>query len=123
MVDKFKFEGKIGTFNDGIVIETTNLTERTDDAKNFKYIINQLIIKLLAMIRMEHLDFGQSVRDALNSLFHELCSLVPTNGQTNDFAIEEVDDETNISPAPINTNIGQVGYQNFQWLLLMKLSG
>ncbi len=110
LVDKLQFEGTIGTFSDGIVIGTTGLTEGTDDTKSFKHLINQLIVKLFATIRMEHLDFGQSVRNALNGLFNKLRSLVPANGQSYDFTIEEVNDETNVSPAVINTNISQVGH-------------
>ncbi len=35
--------------------------------------------------------------------------------------IIEVNDETNVSPAPIHTDVSQVGHQGFQWSFLVKL--
>ncbi|KEH52843.1 hypothetical protein FD61_02370 [Streptococcus macedonicus] len=57
----------------------------------------------------------------MNGLFNELRSLVPANGQSYDFTIKEVNDETNVSPAPIHTDVSQVGHQGFQWSFLVKL--
>lgn len=53
LVDKLQFKGAIGALSDGIVARTARLTEGTGNAKGFKHLINQLIIELLAPIRVE----------------------------------------------------------------------
>ena len=71
---------------------------------------------------MEVLDSVEGVGDGVKCFSDKGCVAAEATGIADDLSVEKIGNGANVGPSLIDANIGQIGYDDFQWFAVTEFS-
>lgn len=118
---EFCFEYLKCRFCHRIVVWTAFQAQRSLDLKCGQNFVNKLVVKFTAAICMEQLNLTEIRFHGCKCVIDEICIFVGTGTVTDDFAVKEVHQDTDVIPFVVDSDIRQVADNNGVLALTVEL--